>query len=332
MILYIPLKLELVALAKAIGLFEIHDKNEIKNAMVSLMQSQDLSREGVMGISSKNFLTTSRTIKIVDLLNLFINKRFQDVINADGSDLALLMLLTLILLENHKELWKKWHTCMGLSGRSDLTKAISHLKCIVENNVEIERLLNKLLNEPLEETPEDENKIISLYNLCLQNIAKLRRIMKINRKRTSVEQDFHPSFEKVVIKYAHKRKEFSHDLIIPFPPYYKTIWKEEAITVDSVASGKNNKIISLSLTPTRLKNIIGWRYESLFTRGWNWIKKYSKRSLWRIIAIGLFLGGVVLIFKNTAIGTILLTFGSLLLSPLVWEWYSKKHKPQENKG
>ena len=334
-VFYIPLKLELVALTRAIGLYEIYNKDEIKNAIVLLMQSRDLSKEGIMGISLENFLTTSHTIKIVDLMNLFINKRFQDVINTDGSDIALLMLTTLVLLENHKKLWEKWCTCLGLSEKINLTKAVSCLKYITENSIEIDRLIAKFLNEPLENTFEDENTLIGLYNFCLRDIARLRRIMRINRKRTFVVQDFHHLEKEVRVKFGRKKeKGASHDLIIPFPPCYKTIWRKESITVDSVTSGKNNKRTSLSLTPTNLKSIIGigWEYESTIKRIWNRIRRYSKRSIWKIIAIGLFVGGVIaLIFKHVTSGTILLTLGSLLLSPLIQEWYSKKRQTQENK-
>ncbi|MBA7562897.1 hypothetical protein ES708_04550 [subsurface metagenome] len=333
-VFYIPLKLELVALARAIGLYEIYNKDEIKNAIVHLMQSLDLSKEGIMGISLENFLTTSHTIKIVGLMNLFINKRFQDVINTDGSDIALLMLLTCVLLKNHRELRGKWCTYLGLSEKSNLTKALSRLKDITENSIEIDGLIAKFLNEPLEKTIEDENALIGLYNFCLQDIVKLRRIMKINRKRTFVVQDFHHLEREVVVNFGRKKEYPSRDLIIPFPPCHKTIWRKESITVDSVTSGKNNKITSLSLTPTSLKSIIGmrWEYESTIKRIWNRIKRYSKRSIWKIIAIGLFVGGVLaLIFKHATSGAILLTLGSLLLSPLIQEWYSKKRQTQENK-
>lgn len=57
-------------------------------------------------------------------------------------------------------------------------------------------------------------------------------------------------------------------------------------------------------------------------------EKYSKRSIWKIISFGLFLGGVVFIFKYIAIGIILLMIGALLLAPLIGEWYTKKFKPQ----
>jgi len=333
-VFYIPLKLELVALARAIGLYEIYNKDEIKNAIVHLVQSRDLSKEGILGISLENFLTTSRTIKIVDLMSLFINKRLQDVINTDGSDIALLTLLTCVLLKNHRKLREKWCTYLGLSEKSNPSKALSCLKDITENSIEIDRLITKFLNEPLKKTIEDENSLIGLYNFCLQDIVKLRRIMKINRKRTFVMQDFHHLEREVVVKFGRKKKKASHDLIIPFPPCYKTIWREETITVDSVMSGRNNKITSLSLTPTSLKSIvgIGWKYESTIKRIWNRIKRYSKRSIWKIIAIGLFVGGVLaLIFKHATSGAILLTLGSLLLSPLVQEWYSKKRQTQENK-
>jgi hypothetical protein len=335
MVFYIPLKLELVALARAIGLYEIYNKEEIKNAIVHLMQSRDLSKEGIIGgVSLENFLTTSHTIKMVDLMNLFINKRFQDVINTDGSDIALLTLLTCVLLKNHRELREKWYTYLGLSKKVNLTKALNHLKAITENSIEIDRLIAKFLNEPLKKTFEDENALIGLYNFCLQDIVKLRRIMRINRMRTFIVQDFHHLEREVVVKFGRKKEKASHDLIIPFPPCYKTIWRKESITVDSVMSGRNNKITSLSLTPTSLKSIIGigWEYESTIKRIWNRIKRYSKRSIWKIIAIGLFVGGVLLLFfKHATSGTILLTLGSLLLSPLIQEWYSKKRQTQENK-
>jgi hypothetical protein len=328
-VFYIPLKLELVALARAIGLYEIYNKDEIKNAIIHLIQSRDLSKESVTGISLEDFLTASHTIKIVDLMNLFINKRFQDVINTDGSDIALLTLLTCVLLKNQRELREKWYTYLGLSEKINLTKALNRLKAITENSIEIDRLIAKFLNEPLKKTFEDENALIGLYNFCLQDIVKLRRIMKINRKRTFVVQDFHHLEREVVVKFGRKKEKASHDLIIPFPPCYKTIWRKESITVDSVMSGRNNKITSLSLTPTSLKSIIGigWEYESTIKRIWNRIKRYSKRSIWKIIAIGLFVGGVLLLFfKHTTSGTILLALGSILLSPLIQEWYSKKRQ------
>lgn len=324
-ILYIPLKLELVTLAKAIGLFEIHNKDEIKSAMGNLMHSQDILREQTL----EDFLTTPRDTSTVALMELFINKNFQDVMNADGSEIALLMLATLVLLENHKKLWEKWCNCLRLSEKINLTKAISHLKYITENSIEIDRLVTKFLSEPFKKTFEDENALIGLYNFCLQDIVKLRRVMRINRKKTYVVQEFHHLEQKVVVKFGCKEKDISRDLIIPFPLCYQPILIKESITVDSVRSGRNDKITSLSVTPTRLKNIIGWRYENFFTRGWNWIKKYSKRFLWRIIAVGLFLGGVILIFKHTTIGTILLALGPFVW--IVWEWYSKKRQTQENK-
>jgi hypothetical protein len=271
---------------------------------------------------------------MVDLMNLFINKRFQDVINTDGSDIALLTLLTCVLLKNHRELREKWYTYLGLSKKVNLTKALNRLKAITENSIEIDRLIAKFLNEPLKKTFEDENALIGLYNFCLQDIVKLRRIMRINRMRTFIVQDFHHLEREVVVKFGRKKEKASHDLIIPFPPCYKTIWRKESITVDSVMSGRNNKITSLSLTPTSLKSIIGigWEYESTIKRIWNRIKRYSKRSIWKIIAIGLFVGGVLLLFfKHATSGKILLTLGSLLLSPLIQEWYSKKRQTQENK-
>jgi hypothetical protein len=322
-ILSIVAKLELVALARAIGLFEIHNKDEIKGPLVRLIQSRSL-RHHITDTPVKRFLTISHTTKIVDLLNLFVEKNFQDIVKADGSDIALLMLVTLALLKNDLELWEKWCICSGLFEDNNLPKSVNHLENVTENSLQIDRLLIKLLGDPLEERFEYGNDLLNLYISCLQNIAKFRKTMKINRKRTCVEQDFHPSFEKVVIKHAGKETKLPYELIIPFPPYYKTIWREEAITVDSVKSGKNNRITSLSLTPTRLKNITGWRYQNPLTRGWNWIKKYSKNFLWKIIAIGLSAGGVVgVILNHTTIGTTVLTFGILLLSPMVAEWYSK---------
>ena len=337
-IFYISLKLELVALARAIGLFEIHDKEEVKNTIVYLIQSQDLSEEDVMGIPLKNFLTISPPINVSDLIELFVNKRFQDAIDADGSVIALITLVIAVLLKNHRELWEKCCNCMGLSEKINLAKAVNHLKYINENSIEIDRILKKLLNDPLEENFEDENDLLNLYNSCLRNITRFRKVMRIFRRRTFFTQNFYPTLGKVVIKYTHKEKELCHDLIIPFPPYYKLVWEKEAITVDSIMWRENNKITSLSLTPTDLKSIkgIGYEYESNIKRIWEniWsrVKKYSKKFLWRIIAIGLFIGGVlVLNFKYAIFGTILLTLGSLLLSPLIQEWYSKKRQTQENK-
>ena len=314
-IFYIPLKLELVALARAIGLFEIHNKEEIKKVLVSLMQSQHLTNE-------------------VNLITLFISKKFQDVINTDGSNIASLMLATFTLMKNHNELWKNWCNCLRLPEIRHLSKAVTYLQYITKNSIVIDRLLKKLLDDPPKEKFEDENELLSLYNSCVRNIAKFRKIMRIFRKRTYVEQIFYPESEKIVIKYGRQQKELSGDLIISFPPYYKIVLEKESITVDSVRSGKNNKLTSLSVTPTRLKNIIGWKYENLFTRGWNWIKKYSQKFLYRTIAIGLFIVGIaytLLEIKPTTIGPILLGCGFLLLGPWVGDWYLKKHKTQENK-
>lgn len=334
--LYIPLKLELVALAKAIGLFEIHNKDEIKTAVVSLMQSRDLSTKSVAGTSLKNSLTTSRTVKITELMNRLIEKRFQDVISTDASDIGFLILLTLTLLQNHRELWTKWCTCMGLSDTNNLPKAVDRLKGIAEDSIDIDGLLTKSVSEPLEKTGTDT--LLSLYNSCLQDIVKLRQIMGISRTRTFVLKNFHHIEKELVVKFRRKEEIVPHDLIIPFPPCYMTIWKREAITCDSVALAKDHKITSVSLTPTGLKDIIGWRYESLFTNFWNYIKKHSKRSLWKIIGVGSFLVGGVLTVMGvkytaiyTAIGVILLTLGALLLSPLASEWCSKKHRLQEDK-
>jgi len=325
-ILYIPFKLEIVALARAIGLFEIHNKDEIKNAISRLIQSQDISKEGAMGISLKDF-----TIKIVDLMNLFINKRFQDVIDTDGSDIANLILVTLVLLKDHRELWEQWCTCIGLSKKINLTKAANRLKYITENFIEIDRLVTEFLSEPLEKTFKDANTMIDLYNSCIQDIVKLRRIMRIYRKKTYVVQEFHHLEQKIVVKFGRKEEDISHDLIVPFPSCYEPILIKESITVDSIRSGKNNKITSLSLTPTRLKSIIGWKYENFSKKSWNWIKKHSKRSLWKIVAVGLSAGGVIgLMFKYAIIGGIILAFGILLLGPIVEEWYSKR-QTQENR-
>jgi len=325
-ILYIPFKLELVALARAIGLFEIHDKVEIKETIGHLIQSQDLLRELILHISLKDFSITSRIVKILNLMNQFINKEFQDAIEADGSDIALLTLVTLVLLKNQRELWEQWCTWIGLSKKINLTKAIMCLKYIAENSIEIDGLVTMFIREPLEKTFEDTDPLISLYNSFLQDIIKLRGIMRINRKRSLVARDFHHLEKEVVIKFGHKEESVSHDLIIPFPRCYETIWTKESITIDSVASRKNKKITSLSLTPTMLKKMksIGWKYESLFTKGWNWLRKYSRRSLWRIISIVLFLSGVIFIFEYAAIGTILLTVSSVLLAPLVEDWYCRK--------
>ncbi len=328
-ILYIPLKLELIALARAIGLFEIHNKDKIKKAIVHLIQSQELSKEGVMDISLENFLTIPRTIKVVNLMNLLINKRFPDVINTDGSDIALLMLTTFVLLKNHRELWKKWHTCLGLSDKNNLTKAVSCLKYITEKSIEIDELITGFLSEPSGETFKDANTLICLYNSCLRDITRLRRIIRIYRKRTYVVQEFHYLEPKVDVKFGRKEKDVSHDLIISFRLCYEPILINESTTVDSVRSGKNNKIVSLSITPTGLKSIIGWEYKSLSARGWSWIKKYFQKFFHRIIAIGFFIGGILYILlevKPISIGPILLGCGFLLLSPWVNNWYLKKHQ------
>jgi len=328
-ILYIPLKLELIALARAIGLFEIHNKDKIKNAIVHLMQSQELSKEGIMDISLEKFLMTPRTTKVVNLMNLLINKRFPDVINTDGSDIALLILATFVLLKNHRELWKKWHTCFGLSDKSNLTKAVNCLKYITEKSIEIDRFITGLLSEPPGETFKDANTLICLYNSCLQDITKLRRIIRIYRKKTYAVQEFHYLEPKVVIKFGRKEKDVSHDSIISFGLCYEPILINESTTVDSVRSGKNNKIISLSITPTGLKSIIGWEYKSLSARGWSWVKKYIQKFFHRIIAIGFFIGGILytlLEIKPISIGPILFGCGILLLSPWVNNWYLKKRQ------
>ena len=333
-ILYIPLKLELVALARAVGLFEIHNRDEIKDAVVRFLQSEDLSSEGVREMSLENFPTTSLATKVGHLMDLFTNKRFQDVISTDGSDIARLMLVTLTLLEKKRELWTKWCTHMGLSEKNNLSEAVSHLKYITESSKEIEGLVRKLMNDPLTERFEDENDLLALYNSCLQSVARFRKNMRICRKRTFVKQTFYPYFENVVIKFAHKEIGLSHDLIIPFPPYYKIVWGKEGITVDSVTSRKNNKITSLSLTPTGLKSIkdIGWKYENFLRKYWNRMKIYSRKFLWKIIAVVLFLlGGVLSYLEKGVIGGILLVIAGLLLSPWIGELYSKKHKREEIK-
>lgn len=327
--LYISLKLELIALARAIGLFDIYNKDKIKNAILHLMQSQELSKEGVMDISLEKFLMTPRTIKVVNLMNLLINKRFLDVINTDGSDIALLILVTFVILKNHRELWKKWHTCLGLSDKNNLTKAVNCLKYITEKSIEIDRFITGLLSELPGETFKDANTLICLYNSCLQDITKLRRIIRIYRKKTYVVQEFHYLEPKVVVKFGHKEKDVSHDLLISFGLCYEPIWINESITVDSFGSGQNNKIMSISITPTGLKNIIGWEYRSLSARGWSWIKKFFQKFFHRIIAIGFFIGGILYILleiKPTRIGPILLGFGFLLLSPWVNNWYLKKRQ------
>ena len=327
-ILYIPLKLELVGLARAIGLFEIYDKDEIKTAVVRLVGSEDLFMHFVTDVSLGNFLATSpQAIKIVSLMNLFLNKRFQDVINSDASEIALLTLVILILLKNQKELWKKWCACLGLSSKNNLTKAVERLKYITENSLEIDRLVTKFLNEPLDKTLEAENTLIRLYNSCFRDIFKLRGIMRINRKRTFVVQDFHHLEKEVVFKFGRKKKNASHDAIIPFPPCYETIWRKESITVDSVRSGKNNKIKSLSLTPTRLKKIVGWKHENILIKYWNRMKRYSRKVLWKIVAlISSFLCLLSFCFVGEVLGGILLAISCLLWSPLIGEWYSKIRK------
>ncbi len=330
-LLYIPLKLELVALARAIGLFDIHNKEEIKNTIIHLIQSQELSQEDVISISFKQFPTASR-IKILDLMNQFIDKRFQDVINADGSDIALLILVVLILMKNHRELFKKWCACTGLSEKIKLTKAVNRLEYITENSIIIDDLIKKLLSEPLEMTLKDEKKLIDLYNFCLQDIVKLRKIMRINRKRTFVVQDFHHIEREVAVKIRRTIKKISHDLIISFTRFYEPIWKKESVTVDTVKSGKNNRIKSLSLTPTGLKNIIGWKYDSFLKKYWKRMRKYSRKFLWKIITVGLFLFCLVLFYLGVEVGGgILLAISCLLFSPLIGEWYLKAGKEQENK-
>jgi len=223
---------------------------------------------------------------------------------------------------------------MGLCEKNNLSKAVNHLKYITESSEEIERLAIRLMNDPLAERFEDENDLVALYNSCLQSIARFRKTMRISRKRTFVKRTFNSWFENVVIKFAHKEIRLSHDLIIPFPPYYKIVWEKEGITVDSVSSGKNNKITSLSLIPTGLKSIkdIGWEYENLLRKCWNWMKIYSRKFLWRIIAVALFLlGGVLSYLEKGVIGTIFLVIASLLLSPWIGELYSKKRKRDESK-
>lgn len=333
-IFYIPLKIELIAIAMAIGLFEIHDKDDIKTHMLDLMSIQSLPNKKPINEVIEDSMIAPNITKIIDLMNLFINKHFQDAIRINGSDLCQLILLVFILLEKHKELWEKWHKSMGLSSRSNLNKAISCLECICRNNIEIERLLNKFLSEPLKEISEENNNLINMYNLCLQDIFKFRRIMKISRKRTFIEMNYHPSFEKnvaIVIRYNRKIKKLPYELIIPFPRYYKMIWKNEAITVDFTKAEKNNIIKSLSLTPSRLKEIIGWKYENLFKKLWAKIRKCSKKNLWKFIAFVLLGISLFLFFsKQEAVGGgIFLTFSAGLFAPWIYEIYEKMHKAEE---
>lgn len=334
-ILYIPLKLELIALARAVGLFEIHKRDEIKDGVVHFLQSEDLSSEGVRGMSLENFPTTSLTSKVAPLMDLFTNKRFQDVISTDGLDIARLMVVTFTLLEKDRALWAKWCTHMGLSEKSNLLKAVNHLKYVTESSKEIEGLVRKLMNDPLVERFEDENDLLTLYNSCLQSIARFRKNMRIRRKRTFVKESFYPRFPNIVIKFAHKPIPVSHDLIIPFPPYYMMVWEKEGITVDSVTSGKNNKIASLSLTPTGIKRIkgIGWKYENFLRKCWNRMKIYFRKFLWTTIAVVLFLSGVVLcLLEKGVIGGILLVIACLLLSPWIEGVYRKIIREKRSKN
>jgi hypothetical protein len=266
-------------------------------------------------------------------MNLFINKHFQEAIRVDGLDLCLLILLIFILLEKDKELWAKWHKSMGLSSRSNLKKAISCLECIVENNIKVERLLNEIINEPLKERSDDNNNLIDMYNFCLQDISRFRKIMKILRKRTFIENIFNPSFEKkIAIRCNRKTKKLPIELIIPFPRYYKMIWKNEAITFDFTKSEKNTIIKALSLTPSSLKDIVGWEYKNLFKKSWAKIKKYSKKILWKISAFVLFGISLVLFYLKSevsGVGVIFLTISIGLLSPYIQELYERVHKATE---
>jgi len=332
-IFYIPLKIELIALAIAIGLFNIHDKDDIKMYILDLMSTQSLPNKKPTNEVTVSPIITSNITKIINLMNLFINKHFQEAIRIDGSDLCLLILLIFILLEKDKELWAKWHKSMGLSSKSNLKKAISCLECIVENNIKVERLLNEIINEPLKERPDDNNNLIDMYNFCLQDISRFRKIMKILRKRTFIEINFHPSFEKnVTIRCNRKTKKLPIELIIPFPRYYKMIWKNEAITFDFTKSEKNTIIKALSLTPSSLKDIVGWEYKNLFKKSWAKIKKYSKKILWKISAFVLFGISLVLFYLKSevsGVGVIFLTISIGLLSPYIQELYERVHKATE---
>ena len=333
-ILYIPLKLELIALARAVGLFEMHKRDEIRDAVVRFLRPEHLSNEGVGEMPLDKFSTTSFATKVGGLMDLFTNKRFQDVINTDGSDIVRLMLAILTILEEDRELWVKWCTHMGLCEKNNLSRAVNHLEYITESSEEIERLTVRLMNDPLAERFQDGNDLVALYNSCLQSIARFRKTMRISRKRALVKRTFNSRFENVVIKLAHKEIQLSQDLIISFPPYYKIAWEKEGITVDSVSSGKNNKITSLSLIPTGLKSIkdIGWKYENLLRKCWNWMKIYSRKFLWRIIAVALFLLGVVLSYlEKGVIGTIFLVIASWLIGPWIAELFSKKHEREDIK-
>ena len=323
LIIYISLELELLALAKNLGLFNMQDK-EIKSIINEFTQSLLLPTN----YSSNNRDYNRIKIELLKAISLLINRNIKDFMNINSSIISVLIKNILKYL-NENNLWDQWRKNFSLRQRICIPKAIIYLEYLSEYILNIENIIIKFLNNPIQIIDEKDKEVLKLYYYSFQRIFKINKILKINRNKTYAIQDFYYSFQnKIDIKLNHKPYPATHDLLIPYPSISAPILQFERITVDYVKTNKKYYVKSISTIPTGLKLITQWDYKNIFLQFIYNLRKYYKNKIWQISAYTIFISGVILSllqfkFPNTAIfGYILLSIGGVLISPVIVDYYT----------
>lgn len=321
---YISLELELIALVKNFGLFNLYKKD--KNKIIEKFTQSLLDDIVPTYIEQDNKNIEIELVKGIDLLT---NRNYKDFFNINSSIISTLLnrLLNFLNENNFLDLWCR---DFNLRKRIHITKAITHLENLSADLFNIESIICIVLDNPSKIIKEDDKKILESYNSSFKKIFRINKALKINRVRTYTLQDFYYSYQKKVnIKLNLKTHYIDYDAYIPFPSILGPIWQHERITVDYVKSGKKFYIKSISTIPTRLKNITQWEYKNIFLQFFINIKSYYRRKTWHIVSyiifgVGLIVSLLFFIFPNIAIiGYVLLAIGSVLITPVISDYYIK---------